>query len=131
MSASASSTVSVVPTIAVLMKEAMVNMPDSLNSKKDIEDYLKTMIKEIIAKKKEEERATKPREKRTKPIVAKPVEIKPDKVVKPPSKRKIFYDEMRIKIKEQQPELTPKQTEQKLAELWKVHVDELFAWRPM
>uniref|UniRef100_A0A6C0L842 HMG box domain-containing protein n=1 Tax=viral metagenome TaxID=1070528 RepID=A0A6C0L842_9ZZZZ len=131
MSAPATSTVTVVPTIAVLLKEAMGNMPDSLNTKKEIEDYLKIMIKEIITKKKEEEKAAKPREKRTKPIVAKSVENIPDKVTKPPSKRKIFYDEMRIKIKDKHPDLTPKQTEQKLAELWKIHLDELFAWRPM
>ena len=131
MSAPATSTVTVVPTIAVLLKEAMGNMPDSLNTKKEIEDYLKIMIKEVITKKKEEEKATKPREKRTKHIVAKPVENIPEKVVKPPSKRKIFYDEMRTKIHAQFPELNPKQTEQKLAELWKIHVEELFAWRPM
>jgi hypothetical protein len=53
------------------------------------------------------------------------------KVDKPPSKRKIFNDEMRIKIQDQFPGLSPEKMKQKLAELWKIHMDELFAWKPM
>jgi len=123
MSASATST------MAVLAKEAMNNMPDTLNTKEELEEYFKTAMKEIITKKKKEENAAKP--KVAKPKVAKPVVEKVEKVVKPPSKRKIFYDEMRVKIQEEFPGLNSKQTEQKLADLWKIHVEELFAWRPM
>ena len=129
MSASATATLSTSPTMAVLAKEAMTNMPDTLNTKEELEEYFKTMIKKIITKKKEEEKAAKP--KVVKPKVAKPVVEKVEKLMKPPSKRKIFYDEMRLKIQEEFPELKPKQTEQKLADLWKIHVEELFAWRPM
>jgi len=118
MSASATST------MAVLAKEAMNNMPDTLNTKEELEEYFKTAMKEIITKKKKEENAAKPK-------VAKPIVEKVEKVVKPPSKRKIFYDEMRVKIQEEFPGLNSKQTEQKLADLWKIHVEELFAWRPM
>ena len=53
------------------------------------------------------------------------------KPTKPPSKRKIFNDEMRIKIQDQFPGLSPEKMKQKLAELWKIHMDELFAWKPM
>ena len=117
---------SATPTMAVLAKEAMANMPDTLNTKEELEMYFKTMMKKIITKKKEEEKAAKP--KVAKPKVAKPVV---EKVMKPPSKRKIFYDEMRVKIQEEFSELNPKQTEQKLADLWRIHVEELFEWRPM
>ena len=59
--------------------------------------------------------------------VVKPVE----KAVKLPSKRKIFYDEMRTKIQDQFPGIKLAQTNQKLYELWKIHLDEEFAFKPM
>jgi len=126
MSASATSMVSTAPTMAVLAKEAMKSMSDTLNTKEELEEFIKSMMKKIITKKKEEGKAAKP--KVAKPKVAK---LEVEKLVKPPSKRKIFYDEMRVKIQEEFPELNPKQTEQKLADLWRIHVEELFAWRPM
>lgn len=147
MSASVVTVVPVVtatPTIAVLMKEAMVNMPDILNTKKEIDEYFKIAIKEIMTKKKEEEKATKPK-RLAKPAVKKPTKdedidssedasvpnVKSVKAVKPPSKRKIFYDEMRIKIKDMFPDLNSVKTKKKIDELWKVHMDEEFAYKPM
>jgi len=126
MSASATSMVSTAPTMAVLAKEAMKSMSDTLNTKEELEEFIKSMMKKIITKKKEEEKAAKPK-------VAKPkvVKLEIEKLVMPPSKRKIFYDEMRVKIQEEFPELNPKQTEQKLADLWRIHVEELFVWRSM
>jgi len=113
--------VSTAPTMAVLAKEAMKSMSDTLNTKEELEEFIKSMMKKIITKKKEEEKAAKPK-------VAK---LEVEKLVKPPSKRKIFYDEMRVKIQDEFPELNPKQTEQKLADLWRIHVEELFVWRSM
>ena len=52
---------------------------------------------------------------------AKSVEKKQDKAMKPPSKRKIFYNEMRSKIQEQFPGLKLEQTNQKLYELSQVN----------
>jgi len=118
--------VSTAPTMAVLAKEAMKSMSDTLNTKEELEEFIKSMMKKIITKKKEEEKAAKP--KVVKPEVAKPVV---EKLVMPPSKRKIFYDEMRVKIQEEFPELKLAQTNQKLADLWRIHVEELFEWRPM
>jgi len=60
------STVSVAPTMAVLIQEAMAGMPDTFNTKKEIEEYFKNAMKEIVMKKKEEEKANKP-EKPEKP----------------------------------------------------------------
>ena len=68
---SAVSTVLIAPTMAVLIKEAMANMPDSLNTKKEIEEYFKIAMKEIVMKKKEEEKANKP-EKPKKRVAKKP-----------------------------------------------------------
>ena len=131
MSASATSMVSTAPTMAVLAKEAMNNMSDTLNTKEELEEFIKSMMKKIITKKKEEEKAAKPKVAKPKVVkheVAKPVV---EKLVMPPSKRKIFYDEMRVKIQDEFPELNPKQTEQKLADLWRIHVEELFEWKTM
>ena len=58
-------------------------------------------------------------------------QAKPAKPAKPPSKRKLFYDEMRGKIQAQFPGLKLAQTNQKLFELWKIHLDEEFAFKPM
>ena len=50
------------------------------------------------------------------------VVVKPKK---PPTERKIFYDEMRIKVKDMFPDLNSQQTTKKIAELWKVKLARL------
>jgi hypothetical protein len=55
----------------------------------------------------------------------------PVKLASPASKRKLFYDEMRGKIQAQFPGLKLAQTNQKLFELWKIHLDEEFAFKPI
>ena len=125
---------SVAPTMAILAKEAMMNIPEHLNTKKEIEEYFKIAIKEIVMKKKEEEKAAKPKvakPKKDKVIDSNEDEPKaiPVKVAKPPTKRKIFYDEMHIKIKDLFPGLNPQKTKKKIDELWKIHMDELYGSR--
>ena len=131
-------TASVAPTMAILTKDAMMNIPEHLNTKKEIEEYFKIAIKEIVVKKKEEEKAAKPdkvkKPKKDKVIDSNEDEPKkaiPEKAAKPPTKRKIFYDEMHIKIKDLFPGLNPQKTKKKIDELWKIHMDELYAWKPM
>jgi hypothetical protein len=75
--------------MAILIKEAMINMSDLLNTKKEIDEYFKIAIKEIAIKKKEEEKAAKP-EKVKKPKKDKAIDsnddepkAKPEKVKKP------------------------------------------------
>ena len=41
-------------TFAALIKEAIANMPDTLNSKKEIDEYYKKAIKDVKEKVKEE-----------------------------------------------------------------------------
>ena len=163
-----SSAATVAPTMAVLAKEAMINMPDLLNTKKEIEEYFKIAMKEIVMKKKEEEKAMKPKkpskaaakklakdedvdsneeEPKAKPKkpskaaakkLAKDEDVdsneeepkaKPVKAAKPPTKRKIFYDEMRIKIQDNFPDLNPQKTKKKIDDLWKIHMDDLYGSR--
>ena len=46
-----------------------------------------------------------------------------EKPKKPPTERKIFFDEMRIKIKELFPDLNSQQTTKKITDLWKTKQD--------
>ena len=135
-----SSAATVAPTMAVLAKEAMMNMPDLLNTKKEIEEYFKIAMKEIVMKKKEEEKAMKPKKpsKAAAKKLAKDEDVdsneeepkaKPVKAAKPPTKRKIFYDEMRIKIQDNFPDLNPQKTKKKIDDLWKIHMDDLYGSR--
>ena len=217
-----SSTVAYIAPMAVLFKEYIEKMPDTLNTKKEIDEYIKIGMKEIMemkkakkdaepkkrptkkakkeeaeageadaekeaekakkaaekAKKAEEKAAEKAAEKAKKAEekaaekakkaeenaaekskkseekasdaedsddnepkkrpekkakaakAAKATEIDEEgnvvaKAKKPPTERKIFYDEMRIKVKEMFPDLNPQQTTKKIAELWKVKLARL------
>ena len=142
------STVSVAPTMAVLIQEAMAGMPDTFNTKKEIEEYFKNALKEIVMKKKEEEKANKPEKPKRvakkpkkededtdsneeeKPVKAKKT-AKPKKekeldedgneIKKPPTEYIIFKKEMGIKIKENFPDLNYQKTQKKINDLWKIH----------
>ena len=118
---------------AVLIKEAMANMPDILNTKKEIDEYYKKVMKEINDKMKEEKKALKkaepkaPKEpkKRVKKA-SKPVEVDEDgneivKVKKPLNKYQMFIQQQRPKVKEDYPELSGEEIFTKIAELWKQH----------
>jgi len=71
--------------IAVLIKKAMAKMPMSLDTKKSIDEYYKTAMKEIVMKMKAEEKATKAANKATK-AVAKGAKGAKGKTVKKPNK---------------------------------------------
>ena len=66
MSSIASSTVCVAPTIAELIKGVMANMPDTLDTKKEIDEYFKNAMKEIMKAKKEAEPKAEPKKRKTK-----------------------------------------------------------------
>ena len=90
-----SSTVSVAPTMAVLIKEAMTGMPDTFNTNKEIEEYFKNAMKEIVMKKKEEDKANKPE--------------KPKKAAKKPKKEDTdSNDEEKADEKPEKPEKAAK-----------------------
>ena len=54
------------PTMAELMKEAFENMPDTLDTKKEIEEYFKNAMKDIVKAKKEAEPKPEPKKRKTK-----------------------------------------------------------------
>jgi hypothetical protein len=141
------STVSVAPTMAVLIQEAMAGMPDTFNTKKEIEEYFKNAMKEIVMKKKEEDKANKPEKPKKaakkpkkedtdsndekadekpkkadkKPKKEKELDEDGNEIKKPPTEYMIFKKEMAIKIKDQFPDLNYQKAQKKINDLWKIH----------
>ena len=167
-------------TIAELFKEYMAKMPDTFNTKKEIDLYFKDGLDSIVMERKaaakadktakaaekfiekanKEEKAAKAvQEKAKKPKKeideAKAAEKAAEKAKKEAEKakktaekakkasektssdssdssdssssaeRKIFNDEMRIRIKDMFPDLNSKRTEKKIEELWKIRQDRI------
>ena len=83
------------PTMAELMKEAFENMPDTLDTKKEIEEYFKNAMKDIVKAKKEAEpkpEPKKPKTKKTKDADETDETDETDAAVKKPKKRKTKKD---------------------------------------
>jgi regulator of sirC expression with transglutaminase-like and TPR domain len=81
-------------TFATVFKERIAQMPNDINTKKDIEKYYKNLLKEI-----EEE-------------------LKKDKPKKPLNPYQQFVKDMQAKIKKETPELNAKERFTKIAEEW-------------
>jgi hypothetical protein len=147
-------------TIAELFKEYMAKMPDTFDTKKEIDLYFKDGLNSIVMErkaavmadktakaaekfiekaKKEENAAKEAQEKAKKPKKeideAKAAEKAAEKDAEKAKKanaasaanaeRKIFNDEMRIRIKEMFPDLNSKRTKIKIDELWKIRQDRM------
>ena len=131
--------------VSLLIKEAIANMPDSLNTKKEIDEYYKKAMKDINDKVKEEEKAAKAVEKADKAAAkaagdkpepkkrvkkTKPAEVDDEgneivKVKKPLNKYQMFIQQQRPKVKEDYPELSGEEIFTKIAELWKQHKEDI------
>ena len=144
MSSSASSATSATAVAVVVMpfnpliKEVMAKMPDTLNTKKEIDEYYKKAMKEINDKLKEEKKANtgkaprkalgvkpapKKRAKKAKEVDEDGNEIV--KVKKPLNNYQKFIQEQRPKVKEDYPELSGEEIFTKIAELWKKHKEDI------
>ena len=118
-----------------LIKDAMAKMPDILNTKKDIDEYYKNVMKEINEKLKEEKKANKDVKKNDKKAepkkrVKKVKDVDEDgneivKVKKPLNNYQKFIQEQRPKVKEDYPELSSEEIFKKIAELWKKHKEDI------
>lgn len=124
-------------TMAVLMKEAIADMPDTLDTKKEVEEYFKTAMKVINEKKKEEEKVkkatAKAAEKAAKPATKKRGEKKEKekdvdeegneivKEKKPLSRYMKFMEEHRPKVAVTVYGLTPQELFTEVAKLWKTY----------
>lgn len=86
-------------TIAIKIKELMANMPDTLNTKKEIDDYYKDAMKKSVENSKLDANAVKPKKELN-------------------GYQKFMKENIKI-VKEQNPSLTGPEVFSKIAELWK------------
>ena len=108
-----------VPTIAITFKERIMNMPDDLNTKKDVDEYFKQLMKDIKEEMKKEkiENAEKKKndKKKKKDNLDEDGNEKPKK---PLNKYQQFIRDNQERIKEEFPELSNTERFTKLAEEW-------------
>jgi hypothetical protein len=107
------------PTIAITFKERIMNMPDDLNTKKDVDEYFKQLMKDIkedMKKEKIENAEKKKNDKKKKRDNLD--EDGNEKPKKPLNKYQQFIRDNQERIKEEFPELSNTERFTKLAEEW-------------
>ena len=106
-------------TFAVALKERMMNMPNELNTKKDVDEYFKILMKDIKEEMKQEkiDNAEKKKndKKKKKDNLDEDGNVKPKK---PLNKYQQFIKDNQDRIKEEFPELSNTERFTKLAEEW-------------
>jgi hypothetical protein len=117
--AGAAAAADAVNTLAVVLKERMVLMPDKLDTKKEIDEFYKNAMKEIAEEKKKNKKVVvKPEVKAKKPAKKNLDENGEEKPKRPLTKYQIFLKEWQPKIKEAHPELSNTERFAKIAEEW-------------
>jgi hypothetical protein len=125
-------------TVNFLIKEAMANMPDTFNTKKEIDEYYKKVMKDLSEKMKEDKKVLKEVKKQEakdaksvpKKRTKKVKELDEDgneivKAKKPLNNYQKFIQDQRPKVKEEYPELSGEEIFTKIAELWKIHKENM------
>ena len=108
-------------TFAMRIKEIMGNMPDTLNTKKEIDEYFKNAMKEIKDSIKENKTQKAHAKKRTKKV---DVDEDGNDIVKakrPLNQYQKFIQDNRAKVKEENPTLNGEEIFTLIAELWNKH----------
>jgi uncharacterized membrane protein YgaE (UPF0421/DUF939 family) len=109
-------------TFAVIFKERMMDMPDELNAKKDIDEYSKKITKEIKeeAKNNKAEKAEKKKDekKKKKNNLDEDGNEKPKRAL---TKYQQYIRDNQQRIREEFPELSNTERFSKLAEEWKAY----------
>ena len=113
-------------TFAMRVKEIMANMPDSLDTKKEIDEYYKNAMKDIKEKNKEEKKEKKEKKATIPKKRAKKVEVDDEgneieKVKKPLNSYQKFIQDNRAKVKEENPTLNGEEIFKLIADLWNEH----------
>jgi len=113
-------------TFAMRIKEIMVNMPDNLDTKKEIDEYYKNAMKDIKEKNKEEKKEKKEKKAAIPKKRAKKVEVDDEgneieKVKKPLNSYQKFIQDNRAKVKEENPTLNGEEIFKLIADLWNEH----------
>ena len=109
---------------AALFKVHVENMPEALNTKKDVDEYCKQFWKDYMEKAKEAKAADKAA-KAKKPKRKKGVDNDGNpKEKRPPSAYNIFVKDKRAEVKEANPEMDNKEILTEIARLWKAQKGE-------
>jgi nucleolar protein 6 len=108
------------------IKEVMVNMPDNLDTKKEVDEYYKNAMKDIKEKNKENKKEKKAEPKKR----AKKVEVDDEgneivKVKRPLNKYQKFIQDNRKKVKEENPDMSGEEIFTLIAELWGKHKEDI------
>jgi hypothetical protein len=121
-----------ITTLSLALKEKMMLMPDELDTKKEIDEFYKNVMKELAAVKKLNKPAkaaktakpakpAKPEVKAKKPAKKNLDENGEEKPKRPLTKYQLFLKEWQPKIKEAHPELSNTERFAKIAEEWQKH----------
>jgi hypothetical protein len=106
-------------TFAVALKERMMNMPNELNTKKDVDEYFKILMKDIKEEMKQEKIDNAEKKKNDKKKKKDNLdEDGNEKPKKPLNKYQQFIKDNQDRIKEEFPELSNTERFTKLAEEW-------------
>ena len=135
-----------IATIATRVKELMAKMPDTLNNKKDIDEYYKKVVKDAKEAINEEKKANNGGKAPRKALGVKPAKAAKaakaanaepkkrvkkanvdadgneiEKVKKPPNAYQKFIQDNRAKVKEENPDMTGVEIFTLLAQKWNEH----------
>jgi hypothetical protein len=135
--------VAAIATIAIRVKELMAKMPDTLNTKKDIDEYYKKVVKDAKEAINEEKKANNGGKAPRKALGVKPAKVAKaakaepkkrvkkanvdadgneiEKVKKPPNAYQKFIQDNRAKVKEENPDMTGVEIFTLLAQKWNEH----------
>lgn len=138
--------VATIATIAIRVKELMAKMPDTLNTKKDIDEYYKKIVKDAKEAINEEKKANNGGKAPRKALGVKPAKVAKaakaanaepkkrvkkanvdadgneiEKVKKPPNAYQKFIQDNRAKVKEENPDMTGVEIFTLLAQKWNEH----------
>jgi hypothetical protein len=116
-------------TLAMRIKEVMVNMSDNLDTKKEVDEYYKNAMKNIKEKNKEDKKEKKIKKAEPKKR-AKKVEVDDEgndivKVKRPLNKYQKFIQDNRKKVKEENPDMSGEEIFTLIAEMWGKHKEDI------
>ena len=138
--------IAAIDNIAIRVKELMAKMPDTLNTKKDIDEYYKKVVKDVKEAINEENKANNGGKAPRKALGVKPAKVAKaakaanaepkkrvkkanvdadgneiEKVKKPPNAYQKFIQDNRAKVKEENPDMTGVEIFTLLAQKWNEH----------
>jgi len=116
-------------TFAMRIKEVMVNMSDTLDTKKEVDEYYKNAMKDIKEKNKEDKKEKKVKKaepkKRTKKVEVDDEGNEIVKVKRPLNKYQKFIQDNRKKVKEENPDMSGEEIFTLIAEMWGKHKEDI------